>query len=193
MKKILIFATALLLSACATFNDPPRPMPRYTYQQYPVIGLNVASINVVQAYSMPMQSPNAEHLMPEPLPQSVNNWARNHFKATGTDGVVTITIKDASVIKKDLAPTQGIKGKFTVDQTERYDARVVVEFKVDGASIGPDGSGLINVTRGQTIAENASLQDRDRVWTTMAETMMTDIDAGAQNMLAQRLSFLTRH
>jgi hypothetical protein len=190
MKKLSIICAAILLAACANTETHPRPVPQYVYQQYPVAQLNVGSIQVVEAYTMPMNKPNAEQLMPEPLPKAVANWARGHFKATGGDGTLTITIKDASVVEQDLKRSKGLKGAVTIDQAELYNAHILVEFSVSNMSSGKEGSGQVNVSRSQSIAENASLQDRDVLWTGMEEKMMLDVDAAAQTMLQQKLGFL---
>ena len=190
MKKILTIVAAILLTACNTVAPVQRPVPHYVYQQYPAVILNVGSIQVVEAYTSPSDGMHAEQLMPDPLPEAIAAWARSHFKANGGNGTLTITVKDASVIKKDLQKAGGFKGAVTIEQAERYDAHMLVEFKVDGNGSGPDGSGVVNVARGQTIAENASLQDRDLIWTKMAEAMMIDLDAGTQTMLSSKLSFL---
>jgi len=190
MKKLILIFAALMLASCNTVAPVQRPVPRYVYQQYPQVLLNVGNIEVVEAYTTPSDGMHAEQMMPDPLPRAIATWARDHFKANGGNGTLTITVKDASVLKRDLQSMGGFKGAITVEQAERYDAKMLVEFKVDGNGSGPDGSGVVNVARGQTIAENASLQDRDLIWTKMAEAMMIDLDAGTQKMLSSKLSFL---
>lgn len=193
MKKIILALSAVLLTACANTTTDPKPVAHYSYMQYPATTLNVASIQVIDGYNQPMQMPNAEHLMPDPLPKAVSDWARAHFKAGGGEGSVTITIKDASVVGKNLQLTPGVKGWFTKDQAERYDGKITVEFAVNGSPLANGGaSGSVNVNRGQTIAEDASIQERERTWNTMGEAMLTDLDAGTQQMLTQRLPFLIR-
>jgi hypothetical protein len=185
----LILSVSLIAVACVDMHPKDRPMPHFVYQQYPATQLNIGHIEVVEGYTMPMSHPNAEHLMPEPLPRSVGNWARNHYKANGGDGTLVITIKDASVTEKDLERTKGFKGVVTVDQSERYDAHILVDFNVTMTD-GRTGSGQVDLHRGQSIAENASLEDRDKLWTSMEEKMLLDLDAGTQRMLQQKLGFL---
>lgn len=190
MKKFFILASIILIAAC-TMPMEQRPMPRLTYTQYPVTNINVGSIQIVEKYAMPMQNPNIEHLMPQPLPQAVADWARKRFKATGSAGTMVITINQASVVRQDLPKTDGVKGWFTVDQSERYDARVSVEFRVDGTG-HESGSGVVNLTRGQTIAENTSIEERDRIWTHMEEVLLTDLDASTQKTLQEKIGFALR-
>lgn len=199
MKKIMFVALAALLIAplaltlAACNNAPPQPpKPVYAYQKYPPTLLNVASIQVVQAYTMPSRIPNVEHLMLQPLPNAVSEWARTRFKAVGTEGSLLITIRDASIVGKDLNRTQGVKGWFTIDQAERFDANVLVEFQVDGMANVSTGSGTVRVSRGQSVPEDQSLQERDRALTSMEEQVMMDVDASGQQMLENRLSTLIR-
>ena len=189
MKKILTILAAVVMLASCTMDAPVRPIPRFSYKQYPATNVNVASVEVREDYRMPMQNPNVEHLMPLPLPQAVADWARSRFRATGTAGTMVITIRQASVSAKGLPTTEGVRGWFTLDQAERYDAKLLVEFNVEGTG-DRAGSGDVNLTRGQTMGENASIQDRDRAWTNIEEALLTDLDASTQKVLQERLPFL---
>lgn len=142
-------------------------------------------------YVPTMQQGHVEHLMPQPLPAAVSEWARTRFKAVGTKGTAFITVKEAVLVGTDLNRSSGIKGIFTIDQAERFDGRVTVEMRVEGREPEPNGNGVVKVERGQTIAENASLQARDKMWTEMEEKMISDLDAATQRMISKRLSFVT--
>lgn len=191
MKKIFAACAFVLFAAACAMQAPERPQPHFAYKQYPPIKVDVAVIEVKENYRMPMNTPNVEHLMPQPLPQAVADWARSRFVAVGSAGTMTITVGDASVVRKDLPRTNGVQGWFTVDQAERYDAKVAIDFRVDGSGF-QSGAGNAAVTRGQSIGENASVQERDRTWTKMEEAMMTDLDAATQKMLQERLAFILR-
>lgn len=194
MKKfafLLPVIAAALLTAC-TVDAPARPQPRFTYKQYPPVLVNVANIQVVEQYVSPAQKPNVEHLMPLPLPNAVADWARSRFQTTGSDGTLIITITDASMKEQFLQRTEGVRGIMTVDQAERYDARISVDFRVENMAMGETGSGQVNLTRGQSLAENASIQDRDMLWNSLSETMLTDLDAATLKMQRAKLPFLAK-
>ena len=150
MKKFLAVALTMLVVSCTTYI-PPAPKANYSYKQYPVQNLNVGSIQVVEAYSSPMKLPNVEHLMPDPLPHAVADWARTRFKANGGAGTLTITITNASVIRQDLPTHQGVTGWFNVDQSDRFEGKVDVNFSVDGVASGQSGTGAVNVARSPNI------------------------------------------
>lgn len=189
--KIAFVLVALFVAACA-MNAPSRPQPHFVYKQYPPTVLGVATIQVVQEYAMPSNDPNIEHLMPLPLPTAVADWARTRFQAGGSDGNLIITIKDASIKGQDLPMTKGVKGMFTIDQAQRYDGKINIEFRIDGTVAGSGGSGMVSVNRGQSVAENTSIQGRDKAWTSMEEAMLLDLDANTQTMLRNRLAFLIK-
>ncbi len=99
---------------------------------------------------------------------------------------------DAAIKEQDLPTTKGVKGWVTVDQAQRYDGNIEVEFRLDGTVAGAGGSGMVQVNRGQSVAENISIQERDRTWTRMEEAMVSDLDVNAQKMLRNRLPFLLK-
>lgn len=203
MKKFMLLAVSALMlgglvASCATLEVDTLPKPEYAYKQYPVQELNVASIEVVSAYNQPMQPPNVEHLMPDPLPRALEEWARTRFRAGGGTGTLVITIKDAHVISQALPTKTGVTGMFRVDQSERFESHVEMEFHAqnvtDASGLMPGttkgGTGIINVNRGITRSEDATIQERDRTLTTLSEALLLDVDASGQKMLAERLPFL---
>jgi hypothetical protein len=193
MKKFtaIVIFTAFALTACVT-DVASRPQPHFSYKQYPPVALNVASIRIDVVYKPPMQSPHVEHLMPLPLPQAVEDWAHSRFQASGTSGTAIITVTDASMVTQDLPRTKGMKALVTIDQAQRFDAHVAVDVHVEGLTSGETGSGNVILSRSQSIGEDASIGDRDQLWTNLEEAMMTDLDAGAQKMLHARLPFLIK-
>lgn len=185
----MLFCAAMFVAACANVPPPQRPVPVFDYAKYPQIKLDVASVQINE-YIPTMQAGHVEHLMPMPLPQAASQWARTRFKAVGEKGTAFITVKEASVVEVGLNRSTGVRAVFTVDQAERYDAALIVEIRIEGREPEPNGNGIVKVERSQTIAENASLQARDKVWTDMEEKMMSDLDAATLNMISKRLSFV---
>ena len=62
-KPFFVLAGAALVAACT--SDPPAPSyPPIRFNDGTVLRLNVAEIDIVQAYKAPLKAPNAEHLFP---------------------------------------------------------------------------------------------------------------------------------
>lgn len=165
----------VLLSAC---QNPPEvskyTAPRFTQAQ--PFGIDVASMEVIAEYQSPMQKPHVEHLFPVTPADSVRIWAKDRLRTVGGEGRLEVIIKDASVKEVELPRTQGIKGAFTKDQSERYDARVEVQLRIYRGSGVSVADVEATATRSQTIAENASPAERDRLFWEMNNQLMKDLD-----------------
>ena len=76
-----------------------------------------------------------------------------------------------------------MKGAFTRDQSERYDAIIdmVVELR--------DAQGNVRVTaestakRSRSVSENISLNEREKVWFSITEMMMADLNTALENQI----------
>ena len=81
-----------------------------------------------------------------------------------------------------FAPRQrrGLFSEFENPQTERYDLTIAVRLQV----IDPSGQVVASVdakaTRSTSVAEDATLNDRERVWFTLTEQTMRDLNASLE-------------
>lgn len=185
-----VFAVVALVATACAMPSSQKPSPQFMWQRYPALYLGVSNIQVIEEYAPPSDKQHIENLLSPSLPAAVAQWARGRFVAGGADSTLIITIRNASMVKKELPRTKGIKGLFTIDQAERYDATIEVEFKVDGVIFGRTGQGSLVVSRGMSLPETASPAARDAAWVKIVENLMTDADVAAQNLLHERLPFL---
>ena len=111
--------------------------------------------------------------------------------SVGRSRLARVVIKNASVVEVQLEKTGGIKGWFTTDQSERYDAtlEVVLEIRSD---VGRDAYASALVKRSQTIEEGASPNKRREVWYSMTERLMADLDKELERSMRQYLSAYIR-
>ena len=125
MSKLRIASMLLAVLTLAGCSSPERPrFPDITFGHLPPLRLDVASIDIVRAYTPTSMAPNIEQSFPVQPMTAMERWVRDRLQAVGTSGVATVTITDASAVEQRLARTQGIRGAFTTDQAERYTARV---------------------------------------------------------------------
>jgi hypothetical protein len=162
------------LSACEA--PPPRPaFPEIGFSHLPPIRLDVAEIEVVQAYTPQLTPPNVEHIFPQPPYEVAERWARQRLVAVGNYRRAVVTVRQASVAEKPLPRTQGIKGIFTTDQSERYEGRLVVTIEIKDVD-GGGGTVTGEVGRVTSVPEDVSLSAREKIWFEMTEKMMHDLD-----------------
>lgn len=172
-----ITAALTLLGAAACQSTPAAKPATNSYAFQPPITLDVATINVIDEYQSPGKSPNVEHLFPTPPAQAVHQWTKDRLKAAGTSRVAEVVIKDASVIETALPRTEGVKGWFTKDQSERYDGKLAVEIKIYGERrVLPEAEVSAQATRSRTVAEDASVAAREALFDTLSQELAEELN-----------------
>lgn len=177
-----------ILAACTTVATAPG-FPDLTYSHLPPLRLDVSSIEIVDAYSPPLREPNVEHRSPAQPATAATRWAQDRLVAAGNRGKRAVyTVKDASIIETKLEPTKGLKGVFTKDQSERYDAKLAVELTIFDATGSQRGRATATATHSRTVPENVTLNERERIWFQMVEGMMADLNRELEKAINQSLS-----
>lgn len=185
---LALFAVAACQPAPVSYTLSP-----VSFRAQPAINVNVAKINIVEDYTSPAHAPNVEHQMTMSPAQGVKIWASERLKAVGNSGQLDVVITDAAVKEIKLPLKQGVRGFFTEDQSERYDAALSVTLRLyDGTSSMSRAQGDVNVTRSRTISEKASLADREKLWHDMSIEMVQAYDREAETRLRQYFSTYLR-
>ncbi len=189
-RAVLIGLAATAAGTLAGCNTPPQryTFPELTYAYLPPIRLDVAVVDVVDSYRPPMAAPNVEHLFPTPPAKAMTRWAEDRLVAAGSNGGALLTILRADVVEVPLARTTGLKGVFTTDQSYRYDATLEVRLDAENTSGLRRGSITARATRGQSVAEDLTLNQRERLWFEMTELLMRDIGAEIEKQINAYLS-----
>lgn len=178
-------APLLLLAACAAGSENYTPQP-ITFNGRAPIRVNVAEIRIINAYQPPLMAPNVEQDFPTPPARAVEQWVHARLVAAGQQGVMEVSIDDASVREVPLPVRENFFDFFSDQQSARFDASVKVTFRLYN---GIDALSVANaeavVARQHTIGQKASIADRERVFDEMTKDMMTGFDAEAEMRLRQ--------
>ncbi|MEK9596188.1 MAG: hypothetical protein VW057_09520 [Rhodospirillaceae bacterium] len=166
----------MLLTGCAV-KTTSTPEVSLTFMNRPTIHLNVGKIEVVNRYQMPLKPPLVEHLMPVAPGAGVERWALDILRAVGSGNTAVLTIHDASVKEIALEQKPGLKALLTLDQAQRYDARLWATLEIRDVNGQQRGQVEVEVTRSQTVPENITLNQRTAVWFQMVEGLLADFAA----------------
>lgn len=174
----------LLVAACETQVEG-RNFAQISFSHLSPIKLNVAKIDVKEPAVQSTGSGNIEHELPVSLRGAARRWARERLQAVGQTGSAVFTVEEADFREERLKKTKGIKGIFTTDQVERYRAALTISVSISE----PSGSATARAkgTRSQTVPEDASLADREKVWFSMTEKLVKAVDAEMEKRIRRNL------
>ncbi len=171
----ILILVGFSLAACAT-PRPARNLDKISYSERPQIRLDVREIEIVRAYRPPNAAPNVDHLFPVPPAAGAQLWASDRLKAAGPLRRARFIVHEAPVIEVALARSGGLTGTFTIDQSERYDARLVAELQILAEDGRVEASVTVEVTHHRTVPENLTLNERVQVWHEMTQTLLDAMD-----------------
>ncbi|HSK38967.1 MAG TPA: hypothetical protein VK943_04295, partial [Arenibaculum sp.] len=145
--------------------------------QFAPLTFDVARIDVVDRRETDTSDRiHADLQAPTPPERAVRRWVEDRLRAGGTSGTLTVVIEDASIIETPLPGTPGLRGTLTTEQTTRFDGRIAVELVVDKRERRYQGFTKATSTRSTTLAENASLYQRDATLLKLVRDMMDDMN-----------------
>ncbi len=178
-----------LLAGCE--NTPPaRPMfAEISFANLAPLNFNATTVEVVNEYVAPLKRPNVEHEMPLRPAAAAERWVKDRVKAAGTaNRVVRVTIKNARVIESELKKATGLRGMFTTDQAQRYDAELELVIEVRGDRGFREGSASAIARRSFTVPENITINGREQEYFKLVEDMMADINRELERSIREHMA-----
>lgn len=175
MRLIPLICLTLFLGACSPSSQLPEPIG-LAYLTNKPLRLNVARVEVIKKYQSSSTPPHVENDLPMPPVAMIQQWVQDRLLPMGKTGYAVVTIEDASVIEASLPGTKGFKGMFTVDQSERYDAKMSVKIEIFDDAGNAKGFAYARAQGSRTVGENLTLGQRRKVWIVMMEKIMNNLD-----------------
>ena len=174
------------LAGCTLAVERP-DFPELTWSHLPPITLDVAEIEIIDATQPTGASPHVEHLFPLPPAKAAERWARDRLRAGGASNRARFIIQRAEVTEVNLRQTEGLSGWFTKDQSERYDADLAVLLEIRSAAGQRLGQVTAELRKSRTVAEDASLNEREGVWFAITDDLMKLLNAEMERTMPQFL------
>jgi hypothetical protein len=176
---------APLLAACET-EVPARKFPEISFAHEPPINLDVASVQVENKPAPPSSQGTVVYDLPVTPSSVAEKWAQQRLKAVGQRGSAIVHIEKASVVEEKLKKTEGLRGLFTTDQTERYIGELQISVSI--SSERGQATARAEAKASRTIAEDASLADREKLWFELVEHLAREIDSVLDQQIKAHLS-----
>lgn len=173
--RLSFIATCLLLGGCITSPLTPA-FPDLTFVHLSPIFLDVARIEIVEAYTPPLKKPNVEHEFSITPSEAVRRWSDHRLISAGVNNVARIIIRNASVVEIPLERKEGLVGLFTVDQVARYDGTLDVSIEIR-SDLGAQRSFVrAYAKQSRSIGEEITLNARQVLFYEITEGLIGNLD-----------------
>jgi len=176
----------LAVSACETPVEQ-RAFSEITFGHLTPISLDVAAIDIVVAYQPSLKAPNVDHEFPVAPATAAERWVGDRLLAAGASGRAVVTIVEASVIEVALEKSSGLKGLFTSDQSERYDATVRLTIEATDFGRQLTARAEAEAKRSRSVGESVTLAERENTWFGLIEALMADFDSTMEEQIRTHL------
>jgi hypothetical protein len=170
-----VLGMGLGLAACES-DVRVQKLPALTFSHLGEVKINVSRLETASKYKAPLKRPNVEHLFTAQPTTALKTWATDRLKPAGRAGMARFTVHEASVIEEKLKMDSSFTGVFTKQQSERYTARVEATLEVFDARGKRLGFASANAVRSKTIREDATLNEREKIWFNLVEELVTAFD-----------------
>lgn len=178
---------ALAVTACAG-KPPVQRLPELSFADKPAINLDVAQMEIVSEYQPTGRPPNYEHLMPISPEAAAIRWAKDRLHPIGRKGTARVVIRDAKVIKTDLRTDKSLAGAFKDEQAERYEGTLEVTVEIQDERHMVMGDVTARATRTRSLAEDVTVNERERALYDISSTLSRDIDMQMDGLIHTYLS-----
>jgi hypothetical protein len=180
-------ALAAGLGGCAGRAPPSRQFAEITFRQFAPLRFRAGRVDIATEYAAPQTAPNVDHQFPVTLSAMAERWGFDRLSAGGGELTARYVIVEASVIETSLPRTQGLRATFKIEQSERYDGRLITRLDLVTPRGAVEGTVTAQIDRVETIGENASIAERETLWFTMAEAMGRDLNAQMERQIRTHL------
>jgi hypothetical protein len=176
-RRTALLLSLLALAACAPASTRPT-FQEIRFTDRPKLRLDVSAVDVERVFRPTLREPQVEHLFPVPPEVAAESWARDRLEPTnpGSPRRARVRILDANVRETALKKTEGLRGAFTTDQAERYDATVEMSVEILGERGFPERTVSAKAQRSQTVKEGLTQNEREQIWYELTRQLMTDLD-----------------
>lgn len=189
--KSVLAALVLLVAGCETHVEVPS-YARITFNHLPPIALDVASVSARTTYQKPLVAPNVEHEFPVDIAKTAEGWVQGRLRPGGASGTAELTVLEASVIETKLAKETGLTGLVTTDQGHRYDAKLTATLTAEDLTSQRAAETTVTVERSQTVPEDATFNEREKIWYEMTEKLMADFNTELEKAIAENMSLFVQ-
>ena len=178
MKTVVVLLTVGVLAGACETPPPIQTFAEITFAHLEPLNINVAKVEVENAYRTGGESGHVENRFPVPPVKAMEQWVVDRLKPIGgpASGKLRLVITDAGVLETVLKKDKSAKGVFTKQQSHRYDLTAGGRLEIYDAAGARAGYSVAKATRTVTTREDINLNEREKIWFGATEKLMADFN-----------------
>ena len=186
----LVLAVSALAAGCESAPPPRQPDP-LSFTNLPPLVFDLGRIEVVERPAAPDPA-DVGHRFATPPAAGVRQWVQERLRASGAEGLLRVTIEEASARLTPLTTNAAFEDLFTEEQAERLDLHLRVTIEAVDASGAVRGHASADTRRSRTLREGLTLAERDRLYHEILLALFDDYNASQVQALRQYLHLYLR-
>lgn len=124
---------------------------------------------------------------------AVRDWVKTRLRADGTPGIFRVILLDARMTRQELKTKGGIRGWFTDDQKNRYDARIHVRVEHQPSGFGQSSSQAEAEASGYfTVPEDVTLAQLEKQAADLVRNLMQRTEMELENNMLRHMPGVVR-
>lgn len=185
MKKPLLLALLMLLSACAIEPMPDPIMLNYAHMDR--IYLATQDLRIIdRAQNTPKWEPYVGHKFTPTLTDAIYRLAGDRLQAVGKKGHARLIIKDISVVEQPIEQTNDMRGYFTRGQASKYIGRVEVSLEAQ-SSRGTINIATAHAVHSVTLPEDPSEAEKYRAYTKLLNNLVANLNTHLETAIRRHM------
>ena len=187
IRRALLLVVTLSFASCADVSTEAQ-FPQLTYVHLGKFILDVSKIEIVNKFKSTFDANTVEHMMPVPPAVAAHQWAKDRLEPSGYSGRRAVfTIVEGTVLSKSLKREDGIRGAIKIEQSELFEAKILVRIEVFDSNNRRLAMTKAEALRFRSVSENITLNERDKIWFAMSETIISDLNKELENSIPKFL------
>lgn len=186
MIRCLVPLTAVfVLAACAPPKLPEPPNLVFSGGPQFVLPAEQAAVDIVEQYEPPRRAPNVEHefrLLPVEIARA---WARDRLAVKPGDGIVRLTIEEASVVTEALPAKKGL---FRNDPDRQFTGTLRVRLDYVGIAGSASAAVVAKVTK--TLHQKDTLLEQEETYYALIEQLAQAFQAEMDESVRKHFAHL---
>lgn len=188
---VLLIAVTALVAACQTAPERPQAPSPLSFAHLPPLAFDLGRIEVVER-PVARDPSDVDHLFPTPPSVAIGLWIQERLRASGTAGMLRVTVDEASARSTPLATNTEFRDLFTEEQEERLDLRLRVTIEAIDESGAVRGSAIADARRSRTLLEGITLAERERIYDELVRALLNDYNTSQELAIRKYLHLYLR-